>query len=445
MHRCHPAIKTYDIRGPLADVTPELTRTVGRAFAVLTGAERIVVGHDMRPTSPLLARCFADGARSAGADVLWLGLASTDQVYFASGALRLHAAVVTASHSPATENGIKLTRPGASPMAKDTGLEDLHTLLHRDDQQPAPRPGSIAPLDITTPYLRHLLALVPLALDRPLKVVVDAGNGMGGLVWPQLTRDLPITTVGLYMDLDGTFPHHDANPMDPANLTDLQTAVPAHGADLGIAFDGDADRCFLVDDKGAAVPPCALLAALATRLLTDHPGATVVHDILTSTATREIITEHGGTPLITRVGSAYVKQAMATHDALLGAEASGHYYFRDFWHADSGPLAALHALAALGSSPQPASEQLRPYTRYATSGEINIPTADPPALVEALRTTYPDHDDLDGITVLQGPNTWFNIRPSNVDPVVRLTIEAPTPQQVRAIEDQVLSSVAEAD
>jgi phosphomannomutase len=422
MHRCHPAIKTYDIRGPLVDVTPDLARAIGRAFAELTGAERIVVGHDMRPTSPQLARCFANGARSAGADILWMGLASTDQVYFASGALRLHAAVVTASHSPASDNGIKLTRPGASPVAKDTGLEDIHALLHRD-AQPTPRPGSITPLDVTVPYLRHLLALVPLTLARPLKVVVDAGNGMGGLVWPQLTRDLPIKTVGLYMDLDGTFPHHDANPMDPANLTDLQAAIPAHGADLGIAFDGDADRCFLVDDQGTAVPPCALLAALATRLLANHPGATVVHDVLTSTATREIITEQGGKPVVARVGSAYVKQAMATHNALLGAEASGHYYFRDFWHADSGPLAALHALAALGASPQPASEQLRPYTRYATSGEINIPAADPAALVEALRMAYPTHDDLDGITVHRGPNTWFNIRPSNVDPVVRLTIE----------------------
>jgi phosphomannomutase len=246
------------------------------------------------------------------------------------------------------------------------------------------------------------------------------------------------------MDLDGTFPHHDANPMDPANLTDLQAAVPAHGADLGIAFDGDADRCFLIDDQGTPVPPCALLAALATRLLHTHPGATVVHDLLTSTATRETITEHGGTAVISRVGSAYVKQTMTAHNAVLGAEASGHYYFRDFWHADSGPLAALHALATLATSPDPTSTQLRPYTRYATSGEINIPAPNPHTAIEALRDTYPHHDNLDGITVTHTPNTWFNIRPSNIDPVLRLTIEAPTRQEVDAIRQHVTAAVAKA-
>ncbi|MDV9168601.1 phosphomannomutase/phosphoglucomutase [Streptomyces sp. W16] len=454
MHRCHP-IKAYDIRGHVDDVTPELARAVGEAFASLTGATTIVVAHDMRPTSPALANAFTDGVTTTGTDVIPLGLASTDQLYFASGTLDLPAAMITASHNPASDNGIKLVGPGASPIARDTGLEDIHTYLHTGQlpHQPHSRQapasaGRLHPADLHDAYTHYVRGLVDLDGIRPLKVVIDAGNGMAGHVLPDLLEDLPLAVVPLYFELDGTFPHHDADPMNPANLTDLQAAVVANGADLGIAFDGDADRCFILDEHGAPVPPCALLAWLAERLLARRPGATVVHDLLTSAGTIEAITEAGGTPVRSRVGHAFVKLAMEAHGAALGGEASGHYYFGHFWHADSGALAALHVLDVLGHSDQTVSHATAPYRRYASSGEVNRRVRDAPAVLKAVEKAFEGRgfiDRLDGLSVSLGSGRWFNLRPSNVEPVVRLTAEAPTDQAMDELRNDVLEVIASAD
>ncbi|MFJ5879915.1 phosphomannomutase/phosphoglucomutase [Kitasatospora cineracea] len=444
---CHPAIKTYDIRGRTGtEVTADLAYGTGAAFAHLLQASEIVVGYDMRPSSLGLAEAFAEGVRSRGADVLWTGLTATDVVYFASGTLNLPAAMITASHNPASDNGIKLNRAGAGPVAHGSGLEKIHSLLHTGlpDRPAGSRTGTTTEIDLQQDYTACLRGQVDLGGLRPLRIVVDAGNGMGGLTWPPLLEGLPVETVELYFDLDGTFPHHDANPMDPANLRDLQKAVLDHQADLGFAFDGDGDRCFVVDELGRPVPPCALLALLARQHLTAQPGGTIVHDLLTSHATAEAIREHGGTAVRSRVGHAFVKQQMQATGAILGGEASGHYYFGRFWHADSGPLAALHTLAAVGTQPRPVSELLAPFTRYATSGEINIPADDPQATVRQLARAFPDADLLDGLTVVDGPGRWFNLRASNVDPVARLTIEAHTDAEVDDQRNRVLSLLATA-
>ncbi|WP_323178331.1 phosphomannomutase/phosphoglucomutase [Streptomyces sp. NBC_00620] len=447
MHLCHP-IKAYDIRGHVDDVTPELARAVGQSFAYLTEAKTIVVAHDMRATSPALAAAFTGGVTATGTDVIALGLASTDQLYFASGTLDLPAAMITASHNPASDNGIKLVGPGASPIARDTGLEDIHTYLHTGrlphqshSAQAPTSAGCVHPADLHDAYTYYLRGLVDLVGMRPLKVVIDAGNGMAGHVLPDLLEGLPLAVVPLYFDLDGTFPHHDADPMNPANLTDLQAAVVGCGADLGIAFDGDADRCFIIDEHGAPVSPCALLAWLAARFLARRHGSTIVHDVLTSAATIEAITEAGGTPVRSRVGHAFVKLAMEAHGAALGGEASGHYYFGNFWHADSGPLAALHVLDALGHSDQPVSEAIAPYRRYASSGEVNRQVRDATAVLKAVEEAFEGRgfiDRLDGLSVSLGDGCWFNLRPSNIAPVVRLTAEAPTDQAMVKLRDEVL-------
>ncbi|MCX5328134.1 phosphomannomutase/phosphoglucomutase [Streptomyces sp. NBC_00140] len=447
MHRCHP-IKAYDVRGHVDDVTPKLARSVGEAFAYLMKAETIVVAQDMRPTSPALAEAFTAGVIATGADVITLGLASTDQVYFASGTLDLPAAVITASHNPGTDNGIKLVGPGASAIARDTGLEDIHSYLHtgrlpnQPYRQKATSSGCVRPADLHDAYIRYVRGLVDLGGMRRLKVVIDAGNGMAGHVVPDLLNDLPLDVIPLYFDLDGTFPNHDANPMDPANLRDLQATVLSTSADLGIAFDGDADRCFVVDEQGTSVSPCTLLAWMAERLLSRSPNSTVVHDLLTSAGTIEIITEAGGAPVRSRVGHAFVKQEMETHGAALGGEASGHYYFGDFWHADSGPLAALHVLEALGHSDQTVSQATAPYRRYASSGEVNRRVTDAPAALAAVEEAFKDRgflDHLDGLTVSLGNGRWFNLRPSNIEPVVRLTAEAPTNEAMAQLRDEVLA------
>lgn len=445
MHACHP-VKAYDIRGRAPEeVSPELARQVGAAFVRLLDAATVLLGHDMRTTSEELAAAFCAGARAAGAHVLGLGLISTDALYFACGSLSLPAAMITASHNPAHDNGIKLCGPGVSPVDADHGLEDIHACLHTGrlpgELSPSPRraPGSLLSLDCLGAYTEYLRRLVPLRDCRPLTVVADAGNGMAGHVLPALLADTPVTLVPLHFTLDGTFPHHDANPMDPANLDELSAAVRAHGADLGLAFDGDADRCFAVDERGAPVPPAALLALFAERLLALRPGAAVVHDLLTSAATTETIEACGGRPYRSRVGHSFVKAEMQRHDAVLGGEASGHFYFGDFWYADSGPLAALHLLAALGRREEALSRVVAPYHRYASSGEINLPHPHPRQALAAVRGHFGGiADELDGLSVRFGPASWFNLRPSNVEPVLRLTVEGPDPQSMSELRDQVL-------
>lgn len=445
-------VKAYDVRGIVPDQLDEsVAQAIGAAFVRVTGATAITVGWDMRPSSPGLAGAFAQGAAGQGADVVQIGLASTDELYFASGHLNVPGAMFTASHNPARYNGIKMCRAGAAPVGQETGLAEIRDLAARELAepgsvfQPAARTGTITQRDLLTAYAAHLRSLVDLNDIRPLKVVVDAGNGMGGHTVPTVFHGLPLDLVPMYFELDGSFPNHEANPLDPKNIVDLQKKVVETGADIGVAFDGDADRCFVVDEKGEPVSPSAITALVAVRELAKHPGASIIHNLITSLAVPEIVREHGGTPVRTRVGHSFIKQEMAKTGAVFGGEHSAHYYFADFWKADTGMLAAMHVLAALGEQPRPLSDLTAEYVRYAASGEVNSEVADQAGRAAAVRAAFAGRpgvsvDDLDGMTV-SGEGWWFNLRPSNTEPLLRLNVEAPTPGEVAALRDEVLAIV----
>ncbi|MEW2315731.1 phosphomannomutase/phosphoglucomutase [Streptomyces bauhiniae] len=444
-------VKAYDVRGVVPDQWDEaMAELFGAAFAEVTDATAIVVGHDMRPSSPGLTRAFARGALNRGVDVTEIGLCSTDQLYYASGALDLPGAMFTASHNPAQYNGIKMCRAGAAPVGQDTGLADIRALVERwlDTGAPAPAatPGTLTARDTLDDYAAYLRSLVDLTAIRPLKVVVDAGNGMGGHTVPTVLAGLPLTVVPMYFELDGTFPNHEANPLDPANIVDLRKRVVQEGADLGLAFDGDADRCFVVDENGDPVSPSAVTALVAARELARNGGTgTVIHNLITSRTVAEVVREHGGTPVRTRVGHSFIKAEMARTGAIFGGEHSAHYYFKDFWNADTGMLAALHVLAALGTHPTPLSTLTAQYDRYAGSGEINSTVTDQQSRLAALRAAYtpaPDTtlDDLDGLTV-STPTWWFNVRPSNTEPLLRLNAEAEDEATMTKIRDEVLAII----
>lgn len=444
-------VKAYDVRGVVPDQWDEAQAELfGAAFAEVTDATAIVVGHDMRPSSPGLSRAFARGALNQGVDVTEIGLCSTDQLYYASGALDLPGAMFTASHNPARYNGIKMCRAGAAPVGQDTGLADIRALVERwlETGAPAPAdaPGTLTARDTLDDYAAYLRSLVDLTAIRPLKVVVDAGNGMGGHTVPTVLAGLPLTVVPMYFELDGTFPNHEANPLDPANIMDLRKRVVQEGADLGLAFDGDADRCFVVDENGDPVSPSAVTALVAARELARNGGTgTVIHNLITSRTVAEVVREHGGTPVRTRVGHSFIKAEMARSGAIFGGEHSAHYYFKDFWNADTGMLAALHVLAALGTHPTPLSTLTAQYDRYAGSGEINSTVTDQRSRLDALRAAYealPDTtlDDLDGLTV-SAPTWWFNVRPSNTEPLLRLNTEAEDEATMTGIRDEVLAII----
>ncbi|MFY9773426.1 MAG: phosphomannomutase/phosphoglucomutase [Trebonia sp.] len=438
--------KAYDIRGVVPDELDEgVAEQVGAAFVRLTNAKSIVTLHDMRASSAPLAEALGRGAAAQGADVIHGGLGSTDMVYYASGSLDIPGAMITASHNPARYNGIKLCKAGAKPVGIETGLAEIKAMVQ--DGVPAydGEPGTTTSRDLLPGYAEYLRKLVDLSGIRPLKVVVDAGNGMAGHTVPVVFEGLPLTLIALYFELDGTFPNHEANPIDPENLRDLQQAVKDNNADIGLAFDGDADRCFVVDERGEIVSPSVLAALIATRELAREPGATVIHNLITSRAVPELITEHGGTPVRTRVGHSFIKAKMAETNAVFGGEHSGHFYFRDFWFADSGMLAALHVLAALGHDSRPLSVMLQDFSRYAASGEINSEVADQAAATAKVKNIYSERpgvtlDELDGLTIM-GDDWWFNIRPSNTEPLLRLNVEAATPGQMAAIRDEVLGLV----
>jgi phosphomannomutase len=447
-------VKAYDVRGTVPDELDEdVARAVGAAFVDVTGATRLVTAHDMRETGPGLARAFAEGAMVRGASVVEAGLGSTDMLYFASGHLDLPGAMFTASHNPAQYNGIKMCRARAVAIGQDTGLaqiRDLATNFLYAGIPDSPRRGESETVDLLGEYAAHLRGLVDLRDIRPLKVVVDAGNGMGGYTVPAVLGDsvlpaLPLTIVPMYFELDGSFPNHEANPLEPANIVDLQRRVVAEGADLGVAFDGDADRCFVVDATGAAVPPSAITALVATRELAKNPGATVIHNLITSHAVPEIVREHGGQPVRTRVGHSFIKDEMARTNAVFGGEHSAHYYFRDFWFADTGMLAAMHVLAALGEQPGTLADLVAQYTRYAASGEINSRVEDPAGKVAAVREAFAADavglDDLDGLSVELPDGTWFNIRASNTEPLLRLNVEGPTEAAMAAARDKTLAII----
>ena len=445
-------IKAYDVRGIVPDEWDEdVSRAIGAAFAEFvfadSGATAVVTAHDMRDSSVPLSRAFAEGVISRGVDVVEAGLGSTDLLYFAAGSLGLPGAMFTASHNPAQYNGIKLCRAGAAPIGQDSGLVTIREWAERGayDREPA-RVGSVSQRDVLADYAAYLHSLVDLSAIRRLKVVVDAGNGMGGHTVPVVLAGLPLEIVPLYFELDGTFPNHEANPLDPANLVDLQAAVREHSADIGLAFDGDADRVFVVDENGDPVSPSAITALVAVRELAKGKGTTIIHNLITSRAVPEIVREHGGDPVRTRVGHSVIKGEMARTDAVFGGEHSAHYYVRDFWRADTGMLAAMHVLAALGEQGRPLSELGAGYSRYAASGEINSTVEDAAARTADVRKAFEDADgvtidELDGLTVELPDGAWFNLRASNTEPLLRLNVEAPDRARMTELTERVLGMV----
>ncbi|RJQ80949.1 phosphomannomutase/phosphoglucomutase [Pseudonocardiaceae bacterium YIM PH 21723] len=440
-------IKAYDIRGVVGEqLDADIVRSMGAAFAQLVGGPAVVIGYDMRDSSPGLAAAFAEGVTGQGVDVIEIGLASTDMLYFASGTLDLPGAMFTASHNPAQYNGIKLCRAGASPVGQDSGLAQIRESVEQGIAPIDGPKGTVTKREALADYAAYLLKLVDVSGIRPLKVVVDAGNGMGGYTVPEVFKGLPIELVDLYFELDGNFPNHEANPLDPKNIVDLQAKVREVGADLGLAFDGDADRCFVVDERGEPVSPSAITALVAVRELAKSPGDTIIHNLITSKVVPEIVAEHGGQAVRTRVGHSFIKQRMAETGAIFGGEHSAHYYFRDFWKADSGMLAALHVLAALGGQATPLSAVMADYDRYQASGEINSTVDDQQGRMAAVREAFAHRegvtvDEMDGLTVELDGNRWFNLRPSNTEPLLRLNVEAPDADAVAELRDEVLAIV----
>ena len=454
----HAVVKAYDIRGIVPDqLDDRVAYALGAAAVDVLAVDQIVTAHDMRDSGPALSSAFAAGAASRGAHILAAGLASTDVLYFASGQRHLTGAMFTASHNPARYNGIKLCRPGAVPVGLESGLGDIRdrAQAYLDTGRATTSGGGhgLQRIGLVADYARHLRSLVDLRSIRPLRVVVDAGNGMAGLTVPAVLGDavldgLPLRIEPLYFELDGSFPNHEANPLDPANLRDLQASVVALDADIGLAFDGDADRCFVVDEGGAAVAPSAITALVATRELAKYPGATILHNLISSRAVPEIIREHGGVPRRTRVGHSYIKAEMARTGAVFGGEHSAHYYFRDFWRADTGMLAAMHVLAALGEQSAPLSALTARYQRYVPSGEINSTVADAIAQAErteAVRLTFAERttgtDDLDGLTIELADGTWLNVRASNTEPLLRLNVEGPNVEAMSGVRDEALTVI----
>ena len=442
-------IKAYDVRGLVnKQLTPDLAFAIGSSFATFLQEERepstIIIGEDMRPSSPTLAKAFSDGATSQGMDVIRIGLASTDMLYFASGHLNLPGAMFTASHNPAAYNGIKLCKSQARPIGQESGLLRIKDLVISGipiTNRPVGKERSENLLDA---YVNFLVSLFDLSeVSRKLKVVIDAGNGMAGYTAPAVMAKLNVEVIPMYFELDGNFPNHEANPIEPDNLKDLQKKVKAVKADIGLAFDGDADRCFLIDEKGELVSPSALTALIAVRELKRKPGSNIIYNLISSKVVPEVIKEHGGIPIRSRVGHSYIKKLMAESGAIFGGEHSGHFYFSDFWRADSGMLAALFALTELGSSKKTLSSLLAPYNRYFASGEINTEVRDIPSKLQLIRDTYgKDHeiDELDGITI-SGDKYWFNVRASNTEPLLRLNVEGQTQGLMEKMRDAALAII----
>ena len=442
--------KAYDIRGLVdVEITADFCFATGVAFARFLQQERepgtVVIGEDMRPSSPVFADAFSAGVTSQGLNVVRIGLASTDLLYFAAGKLDFPGAMFTASHNPAEYNGIKLCLSGARPIGKESGLLIIERYVAEGSPIDFRSVGKESNEDLLTAYVDHLLTLVELSGIRPLKIVIDAGNGMAGHTAPAVFARLNCEVIPLFFELDGTFPNHEANPIDAKNLKDLQKAVKKNGADIGLAFDGDADRCFLVDENGDLVNPSTLTALIADRELKKTPGANIIYNLISSRAVVEIVEENGGKAIRSRVGHSYIKKLMAETGAVFGGEHSGHFYFRDFWRADSGMLAALHAIAALGEVKTPLSKLLKPYSRYISSGEINSQVENAQSAMEEIEAKFGasagnEVDHLDGLTV-NGDTWWFNVRASNTEPLLRLNVEAKTQARMEKIRDEVLATI----
>jgi phosphomannomutase len=439
-----PIFKAYDVRGTYPDQLDEnVARRIGTAFARFTDASAIVLGRDCRLSSPALAAAFAEGVTGRGADVIDLGPATTDMLYFASGKLDVPGAMFTASHNPPQWNGVKLCRAGAAPVGEDSGLMEVRDLAERDAATPpAAAVGRVSKRDMVHEYVDHVLGFVDPGRMAPLTVVADTANGMGGLVLPAIFERLPMKLVGLFLELDGTFPNHPADPIQPENQEDVRKAVVEHGADVGLAFDGDADRVFVTDERAEGVSGSLITALVAEAMLEREPGSTILHNVICSWLVPEVIRERGGTPIRTRVGHSLIKKVMADTGAIFGGEHSGHYYFRDHYRADSGIIAALVVLERLSQAGVPMSDLLRPYRRYHDSGEINSEVDDQEAKIEGIAARYADgtQDRLDGLTVEYG-DWWFNVRPSNTEPLLRLNVEARTPEVLEEKTAEVLAVI----
>ena len=455
LQRLQNLIKAYDVRGIVpTDLDENICYLIGQAFVVALklrkadgGCGQVVIAHDMRPSGPALVKSFAQGVTEQGVDVLHMGLASTDGLYFATGFLNIAGAMFTASHNPAEYNGIKLAKAGAAPVGQDSGLKEITQLVLNGIAKYSGPVGTESSKDLNSEYVKYLHSLVDLKAARKLKVVIDAGNGMGGFSVPKVFENSNFEIVPMYFELDGTFPNHEANPIEPANLVDLQKRVLAEKADLGIAFDGDADRAFFVDEKGQSISPSAITALIAKRELKREPGSTIIHNLITSKSVAEVVNENGGTARKTRVGHSFIKQVMKDTKAIFGGEHSGHFYFRDFWFADSGMLAALHVLAALGETKDGTtfSSLIKEFDRYVASGEINTRVKD----VSETSKKVKDHfavakdvqiEELDGLT-FSGDTWWVNVRPSNTEPLLRLNAEAKEHATMEKVRDEVLAII----
>jgi len=455
LQRLQNLIKAYDVRGIVpTDLDENICYLIGQAFVVALklrkaddGCGQVVIAHDMRPSGPALVKSFAQGVTEQGVDVLHMGLASTDGLYFATGFLNIAGAMFTASHNPAEYNGIKLAKAGAAPVGQDSGLKEITQLVLNGIAKYSGPVGTESSKDLNSEYVKYLHSLVDLKAARKLKVVIDAGNGMGGFSVPKVFENSNFEIVPMYFELDGTFPNHEANPIEPANLVDLQKRVLAEKADLGIAFDGDADRAFFVDEKGQSISPSAITALIAKRELKREPGSTIIHNLITSKSVAEVVKENGGTARKTRVGHSFIKQVMKDTNAIFGGEHSGHFYFRDFWFADSGMLAALHVLAALGETKDGTtfSSLIKEFDRYVASGEINTRVKD----VSETSKKVKDHfavakdvqiEELDGLT-FSGDTWWVNVRPSNTEPLLRLNAEAKEHATMEKVRDEVLAII----
>ncbi|GAB3518741.1 phosphomannomutase/phosphoglucomutase [Arthrobacter monumenti] len=457
-----PSFKAYDVRGVVGEtITAEMVEAIGAAFVDVLdlAGQTVLVGGDMRPSSPEFSQAFANGAATRGAEVQLLGQISTDELYYACGSLKAAGAVFTASHNPSQYNGIKMAKSGAVPVSSETGLAEIKEQAEKylaTSIPAAPELGGIGVHDVLGDYAAYLRSLVDLSGCRPLKIVVDAGNGMAGLTTPAVLGDdilpaLPLDIVPLYFELDGTFPNHPANPLEPENLRDLQAAVVKHGADIGLALDGDADRCFVIDENGDPVTPSAVTALVALREIARAKAAgevtpVIIHNLITSRAVPEMVEAAGGRAVRTRVGHSFIKALMAKEGAVFGGEHSAHYYFRDFYNADTGMLAAMHVLAALGETETPLSELAREYDPYFASGEVNSRLDDVPAAVARVRKAYENDDvvvdEVDGLTFTRKDGQWwFNLRASNTEPYLRLNVEAVDQKTMEDVRDNVLGLV----
>jgi len=435
--------KAYDVRGVYPDdLNEEIAERIGAAFAAFVKAPRAVVARDMRTSSPALSSAFMRGVTGQGTDVIDIGEVSTDTLYFASGRLDAPGAMFTASHNPPRYNGMKMCRSGAAPIGQDTGLAEIQAGAEAR-LEPAPVPGTVSTKDVVEDFATHVLSFADASAIKPLTVVVDAANGMAGKMVPPVFDRLPLTLVPLYFELDGNFPNHPADPIQIANLADLRAAVLEHGADLGLAFDGDADRVFMVDDKAEPVSGSLTTALVAARILDRNPGSPIVYNLICSRIVAETIRAHGGTPVRSRVGHSFIKQVMAETGAAFGGEHSGHYYFRDNFRADSGLIAALVVMETLSNEGKSLSEVLAPYRKYWDSGERNTEVADQAAKIDELAQVYADgtQDRLDGLTV-EYHDWWFNVRPSNTEPLLRLNVEADTAEIGEAKTAEVLAEIA---